>query len=178
MREEEEGSTCPETPIERAGQCIAIRFGPWCFEKHDHQIPTNKWIFPFFDVERNPGISKCCDYIIFSSAPGDPSRLYVLLCELKSGKGKGKGRHQGVAAQIKNGRLIAEHIIGLVLLHGNVQKQPHLEFRGLILAGKAPRLKDSLRPPSVVRYETDDGTQLKFIRLRAGERYPLRIFCT
>lgn len=176
LQEEEAGSTCPSTPIERTGQSIAIRFKPWELEGQTSKIPTNTWLFSLFEVGASPGISKSCDYIIFT-ASSDGSKVYVFLCELKSGSGRGKGRGRGITAQVNNGRVVAEHILNVVKLHGNLQHQFDVEFRALIFAGRASGLKGISRIPASVRYEIDETTNLKFLRLRAGDKYFLRAFC-
>ena len=177
LEEDDEGSTCPSTPLERSGQAIAIRFKPWALEGETIKIPTNRWLFSLFEVGANPGVSKSCDYIIFVSLPGDTSKLYVFLCELKSGSGKGKGKGRGITAQINNGKLIAEHILNVVRLHGGLQQQVEVEFRGLIFARKAGGMKGAQRLPGTIQYEVDDATNLKFLRLRAGDKYLLRALC-
>jgi len=168
-------STCPVTKLERSGQAVALRFEPWAYATNV-QIPTNRWLFPLFDVRRGePPVCRSCDYIVFYSPDGpEHQTLFVLLFELKSGKAK------GATAQLRNGKLIADYILSVARLHGSTNRWPtSVCFRGVILAGNAPRAKGSIRAPDRAEYIEDSrcGPELRVTTQRPGPSYPIDFFC-
>ena len=165
--EDDPGSTCPPTRIDRPGQSLALRLGPWRYSD-TVTIPANRWLFPLFRTDSDhPPLCRSCDYVVFSSPRAE--ELFVLLCELKS------GRARQTRAQLLNGKILAEHILSAARLHGAVPSWPRVEFRGLVFAGDAPLQKGATRTPGGVDYLNE--SPLKTAILRAGLSYPLSSFC-
>lgn len=171
LRESDVGSTCPPTKLERSGQSVALRFEPWGVRK-DLEIPTNRWLFPLFDVKRSePPVCRSCDYIIFYAPSDVTEQIFVFMCELKSGSPKGS------FPQVRNGMLLARYILEVVKLHGAVHQWPDVQFRGLIFAGSAPGPRGSQRPSLRPRYEKDVLTELYTLVERPGGRHHLQTLC-
>lgn len=171
--EDDAGSTCPPTILQRTGQSVALRFSPWEYT-NGTTIPTNRWLFPIFDVRcSSPPICRSCDYILFYAPSTEPSRLFVFLCELKSGAEK------GARTQIRNGKLIADYILAAMRLHGGITQWPaEILFRGLIFAGAARASKGTTRVPCGAEYIPDTTVpQLNVTTQRPGTSYPISMFC-
>jgi hypothetical protein len=173
LRETDPGSTCQPTKLDRSGQAVALRFEPWSY-RSDLQLPTNRWLFPLFDVKRSePPICRSCDYIIFYAPADETEQIFVFMCELKSGS----PRTKTTMTQVRNGMLLARYILDVVDLHGNVQKWPDVQFRGLIFAGDAPGSRGGLRGSARPRYQQDAKlTDLHTLVEQPG-RYDLRSLC-
>lgn len=172
LSEPEPGSTCPPTKLERSGQSVALRFEPWSYRK-DLAIPTNRWLFPLFDVKRSdPPVCRSCDYIVFYAPTDDTKQIFVFLCELKSGSTRGS------LPQVRNGMLLARYILDVARLHGAVHEWPEVQFRGLIFAGGAPSIRGGLRASSRPRYQKDTLTDLYTMVERPGGRHHLQILCS
>lgn len=104
LREDDDGSTCPPTKLERAGQAVALRFETQRLrpykDRDEIQIPTNRWLFPLFNEQRSePPVCRSCDYLVFYTLPGPAESLFVLLCELKSGRARGGGHSSATQRQ-------------------------------------------------------------------------------
>ncbi|MBL9100918.1 MAG: hypothetical protein JNL82_08165, partial [Myxococcales bacterium] len=89
-------------------------------------------LFPFLDARR-PALCCLCDYLIFYPRAGDASAndLNVVLCELKS------GRTDGAVTQLRNGKLVADHILASLALHGR-GRPTTVYFRGVVFSNTAP----------------------------------------
>ncbi|NJK32823.1 MAG: hypothetical protein HC927_10675 [Deltaproteobacteria bacterium] len=175
LQEDDEHSSCPPTRLEKSGQTIALRFADWEY-KPKIRIPTNRWLFPLFDIKRDdPPVARSCDYVIFHvpNDPADENRLFVFLCELKSGKPK------GAAAQLRNGMLLAEYALTVAQLHGRVHSWPQQTlFRGIVFAGSSPGLRGTTRVGDKADYVGDAiCPDLRVATLRPGSSYPLQYFC-
>lgn len=171
LREEAENSRSGETTLDRAGRALVLRPQPWAFR--DHRIPTNRWLFPLFRSDLDdPPLCRSCDFVIFHVPDRDVERLFVFLCELKSGKSRGS------RDQVRNTKLIADYILAVMRLHGRVESWPRIEFRGLIFAGAAPPQKGFTKISKGAVYEADPMIpDLSVTLQRAGERYELPWFC-
>lgn len=82
--------------------------------------------------------SSICDYIIFHQARGaveDSAALYVLLCELKS------GRPQQANEQLRNGKLLAQYILEMARRHCAIRLPDRIIYRGLVFSplARVPR---------------------------------------
>jgi len=174
LRERDPGSTCAPTKLDRKGQATVLRFEPWPHGA-DTEIPINRWLFPLFDVKRSkPPICRSCDYIIFYSPPDFDRRLFVFLCELKSGSPKGS------RDQLRNGKLLADYILAVTRLHGGVHDWPEeISFRGIVFAGKAMGTRGATRAPARADYIEDERFQgdLRVTTQRPGKSYALDFFC-
>ena len=171
LHEPDPGSRCLPTKLERSGQSVALRFEPWSVRK-DFQIPTNRWLFPLFDVRHSePPVCRSCDYIIFHAPSDDTKQLFVFMCELKSGSPRGS------LPQVRNGMLLARYILDVVRLHGAVHQWPDVQFRGLIFAGDAPGSRGTQRASSRPRYQKDELTDLYTLVERPGGRHHLQNLC-
>ncbi len=92
-------------------------------------------LFPLFD-SRKPGICQLCDYLVFYPKPqvaGKADDLFVFLFELKSGSARGS------AAQLRNGKLLADYVLEVAYLHGNAAQRPMVHYRGVVFVTDAPR---------------------------------------
>ena len=172
LSEPDAGSTCPVTTLNRSGPCVALRFANWAY-RHDLEIPTNRWLFPLFDVTRSmPPACRSCDYIIFYAPSDAAERIFVFLCELKSGSPRGS------LPQLRNGLLVARYILDVVQLHGAVHHKPDMQFRGLIFAGNAPSARGGQLSSSRLHYEQDVRLrELRTLVESAGGRHHLDTFC-
>lgn len=174
LSESESGSTCPTTKLERAGQAIALRFDDWRY-KDRVTIPTNRWLFPLFDVSQGRApICRSCDYVVFHALPRRPEALFVLLFELKSKSPR------GASVQLRNGKLIADYILSVIRLHGDVSRWPtEVCFRGIVLAPNARNTRGGMRAPTRADYIVDHRLpdELKVTAQRPGSSFALEFFC-
>lgn len=166
------GSTCPSTKLDRSGQSVALRFDPWGY-RPGLEIPTNRWLFPLFDVRRSePPLCRSCDYIIFYAPADDTKQIFVFLCELKSGSPKGS------LPQLRNGLILARYILDVVKLHGAVHQWPDVQFRGLIFAGSGRGLRGGLRASFQPRYKQDPELKDLYTMVEhPGGRHHLKTLC-
>lgn len=176
LREDAQGSTCPATILQRSGQGIALRFGAWRVREREPvvELAPNQWLFPLFRSDLGaPPLCRSCDYVIFYAPRDEHGRLFVFLCELKSGDAK------GTLQQIRNVKLLVDHALEVVRLHGRVELWPaEIVFRGLIFADDAPNQKGTTRVPFKVEYQEDRALPgLKTTVQRAGGSYELAWFC-
>jgi len=174
LSESESSSTCPMTKLERAGQAIALRFDDWRYKDHV-TIPTNRWLFPLFDVSQGRApMCRSCDYVVFHTLPRRPDVLFVLLFELKSKSGR------GARVQLRNGKLIADYILSVIRLHGEVSRWPaEICFRGIVLAPDARNTRGGMRAPARADYITDDRLRpdLWVTSQRPGSSFSIEFFC-
>ena len=172
LRELDPGSTCPTTKLDRSGQCVALRFEPWSY-RTGLEIPTNRWLFPLFDVKRgDPPLCRSCDYIIFYAPADDTKQMFVFMCELKSGSPKGS------LQQVRNGLLLARYILDVVKLHGSVHQWPNVNFRGIIFTGTNPSIRGGLRGSASPQYQQDDVLKDLYTMVeRSGGRHHLQTLC-
>jgi hypothetical protein len=109
---------------------------------------ANDWLFPLFDRTKSD-LTCICDYIVFFEAPkrGD-RRLFVFLCELKS------GNPQGALKQLRNGKIVSDFIVAMARNHRQVQPDS-VEYRGMIFSTvtRPSELTVKPKPPG---YRADD----------------------
>lgn len=164
--EDDPGSTCPPTVLQKSGRALVVRLA----SPHDG-IPTNRWLFPLFRVDQaQPPVARSCDYIVFYAPRDEEAALFVFLCELKSGAGK------GAVTQIRNGKLLVDYMLAVAQHHGKVERLPELAFRGIVFSPRAPSQKGTTRAPSSADY-IDDQLGLRVTYQRAGGTYSLAPFC-
>jgi hypothetical protein len=126
LREDDPDSTCEPVRIHRSGQCVVISFNAKVsFKAKDDAICIKERLFPLFREQE--GVARMCDYLIFCEQGDEPPVLYVLLCELKSGK------TEGAVAQIENAKLLAEYVLEMVGHHKKLGK-PEVRHRGLVFS--------------------------------------------
>jgi hypothetical protein len=176
LRENDPGSSCPPTKITKSGRALALRFTNWAYNQQV-SLPTNRWLFPLLDVTRSaPPASRSCDYIVFHTPPrgkGADAPLFVLLFELKSGYTKGSH------VQLRNGKLIADYLLSVARLHGDVGVWPRdIRFRGVVLTRKSQGIKAPTGVSARATYRADTRCEdLSIVNLRPGSTYPLTYFC-
>lgn len=175
LREDDEGSTCPPTLLQKSGQGIALRLGAWRIRDREPviELAPNQWLFPLFRSDlREPPLCRSCDYVIFYAPRSEDRRLFVFLCELKSGSPK------GTLQQIRNVKLLVDHVLAVMQLHGRIERWPDIVFRGLVFAGDAPNQKGTTRVPIGAQYEEDRAVPgLRTTIQRPGGSYDLAWFC-
>jgi len=148
-------STCPPVVIKKRGPALVLKldlpFTPACSRPDcATQIPHNDRLFPLFRKEEE-GLSRICDYILFYQPDDERAKsVYVLLCELKSGK------KSGTLKQIENGKLLAEYIVTMAVHHRLAQAPPKLEFRGIIFQGSGIREPRGAEMRTVCSYRQHD----------------------
>jgi hypothetical protein len=176
LREDAQGSTCPPTVLQKSGKGIALRLGSWRLREREPvvELAPNQWLFPLFRSDiGDPPVCRSCDYVIFYAPRNETGKLFVFLCELKSGGAR------GTLQQIRNVKLLVDHALEVVRLHGRIERWPtEIVFRGLIFAGDAPNQKGTTRVPFGVEYQDDRGLPgLKTTVQRPGGSYDLAWFC-
>src|SRR4051812_1667078 len=102
LEETDPASTCKAITLHKSGQALVLKpdqaAGGVC-PRPDcvFTLAAPDRLFPLFRLDV-PGLSAMCDYIVFSQeSSGDDTRLFVLLCELKSNHVGGSRK------QIENG---------------------------------------------------------------------------
>ncbi len=176
LTEADPGSTCKAITLRKSGQAFVLQpdqsAGGVC-PRNDcaYTFSASDRLFPLFrDV---PGLAAMCDYIVFcQESAGEDARLFVLLCELKSGDVKGSRQ------QIENGRLLADYVLSMARHHHAVRSQPTIERRGLVFSPKYDVPKGSLvkaRCKYPTRFES--FPDLPFAYYASGKEYPLSHFC-
>ena len=131
LRETDPNSRCPEIALSKRGKALMIR---------PDQVPSAGMsavdrLFPLFDTSK-PGLCQLCDYLVFYPRPqttGEVTDLFVFLFELKSGSAK------GAMPQLRQGKLLADHVLAVARLHGHGVSRPTVHYRGVIFVGAAPR---------------------------------------
>jgi hypothetical protein len=102
---------------------------------------------------------------------GREAPLSVFLCERKSGKTAGAGD------QLRNGRLLAEHLLSMARLHGDVHRHPDVTFRGVVFTPRAPAPKPGLKEPRSPFVPDDRLRDLRVLRLPPGPTWNLDVLC-
>lgn len=98
-----------------------------CEHHHPIQLEANRRMFPLLNPQ-TPGVTRCCDYVLFSQATNiTDGDLTVLLCEIKT-------KHTGGALkQIKNTSILVDHLLQLVEYHQS-KKRPKIVWRGIVFS--------------------------------------------
>lgn len=87
------------------------------------QRALNRHLFPWRSAAS--GVTVMCDYLIFYQERQPDSRLFVLLCELKSHKSN------NAASQVVNGSIVADALISAAAYCNRVAR-PVVEKRGIV----------------------------------------------
>jgi hypothetical protein len=178
LTEADGGSTCEAITLHKSGQAFVLRpdgsAGGVC-PRPDcaRTLTAPDRLFPLFRLDVTD-LAAMCDYIIFcQETSGDDARLFVLLCELKSGKVSGSRR------QIENGRLLADYILATATLHQAVRRAPTVERRGLMFSSRCKVVpKGNLRKVRCSYTPMPDGfADMPFAYYPCGVAYPLEHFC-
>jgi hypothetical protein len=166
LSEGDPGSRCKPITIKRAGRAVVIR--PDSIDCAG--LPMNDRLFPWFDI-KSPGVTRLCDYIVFYRAPSQ-ARLFVFLCELKSGS------RQGYTAQVASGRLLADYLIAMSKHHCGVTENPEIHYRALVFSADQRSPKGSAKPGNF-RYhgKLPKMESVCVAYLRGGITYELIGFC-
>lgn len=177
LTEDDPGSTCKAISLHKSGQAFVLQpdraAGGIC-PRNDcaRTLSAPDRLFPLFR-QGVPRLTAMCDYIVFcQESAGDDARLFVLLCELKSGNVTGSRQ------QVENGRLLADYILSMAMHHGPVRIAPRVERRGLVFSPRYNVPKGNLRKVRCA-YELQPGgfQDLPFAYYEAGKDYPLSHFC-
>lgn len=172
LREHDRMSTCSPIKIEQAGgQAIALRLEPRCF-RGGPELPVNEWLFPLFNTSLGkPPLCRSCDYIIFFGPRSHEHEVFVFLCELKSNS------TSGAWTQLRNGFLLAQYLLKVVELHGEVHPWPTVHIRGIVFSENAPSRRGTLKVPGRLDWRRDDLTGLDITSERARGGHFLQTFC-
>jgi hypothetical protein len=174
LKEEGRGASTREVKLTTRGRVLAVRPDrlahtcdlPDC---HARSGSANERAFPFFNPHR-AGLTALCDYMLFHE-PSREAPPTVFLCELKSGKTAGAGD------QLRNGRLLAEHLIAAARLHGDVHHHPDVMFRGVVFTPRATAPKPGLKEPRFPFIPDDRLRDLRVLRLPPGPIWDLDALC-
>ncbi len=168
LREEDEGSTCKPVRIHQSGKCVVVSFNAKIsFGPRGQPICVKDRLFPLFrEIE---GVARMCDYWIFCEQGEDDPVLYVLLCELKSGK------LEGAIDQLENARLLADYFLAMVGHHADLGK-PRVEYRGIVFSHHAVS-KSGPRPGRMAYATTKGRLPLQVAHLSDGADYWLSTLC-
>ena len=167
LREDDEGSTCAPVTIHRSGKSVFISFDARVpFSARGEPVSIKDRIFPLFREQE--GVARMCDYWILCERGDESPVLYVLLCELKSGKADG-------LAQIENGKLLAQYFLSMVAHHRKLGAPP-VEYRGIVFSHARLAPKAGLRPGKIA-YTTAGRLATQVAYLRDGAEYQLSTLC-
>ena len=160
-------SRCQAVRLNKCGPALVVKL-----DSPKKGIAVNDWLFPLFPTTQ-PALTCMCDYIVFCNAPArDDARLFVFLCELKSGKPR------DALKQIRNGRLTSDFLIATARHHRRIERIPEISYRGLVFstAVKSPlKLKSKSAPP---RYLPDEQmNDLSFVHVACGSTLQLELLC-
>jgi hypothetical protein len=177
LEETDAGSTCEAITLHKSGRAFVLKpdqsAGGIC-PRPDcaRTLSAPDRLFPLFRLDV-AGLAAMCDYIVFcQESSGDDARLFVLLCELKS-ENVGRSRRQ-----VENGRLFADYILNMAILHHGVKPVPAVERRGLVFSPKYKVPKGSLRKARCSYSPMPDGFKdMPFAYYACGAEYPLEHFC-
>jgi hypothetical protein len=168
LEEQDASSTTQPTLLHKHGRALLLRPDQLAFA--GLALPDR--LFPFLDARR-PALCCLCDYLIFYPRAGDASAndLNVVLCELKS------GRTDGAAAQLRNGKLVADHILASLALHGR-GRPTAVYFRGVVFSNTAPTRHGVRKVDKPLEFFPDERfPELARIHCQAGGQYSLDQLC-
>lgn len=168
--EQDARSTTPETLLHKRGRALLLRPDQLALPG----LALNDRLFPFFDA-RHSSVCCLCDYLIFYPRAVDPtasSVLYVVLCELKSGK------TDGAATQLRNGKLVADHILAAFDLHGRGPRPTAIHYRGVVFSNTAPTRHGVRKVDKPLEFFADERIpELGRLHCQAGGHYSLDQMC-
>ncbi len=162
-------SRIPPFKLETAQPTLVLRF---------EQIPRagmalNDRLFPLLNPTQ-PGLCLHCDYVILRQAHGrDPTPLYVLLVELKSGPARDAQK------QIENTRLLVQSTLA-TMRHArrSAPWTDDVRYRGLIFTPSArPAAGDPRRHPCPYEASSLGMPDVLFVRHPPCPGYQLDWFC-
>lgn len=170
------GSTCEAVTLHKSGQAVVLRpdaaAGGVC-PRADCALTLSApdRLFPLLRLDV-AGLAAMCDYIVFCQETSrDDARVFVLLCELKSGSVGGSRR------QLENGRLLADYILAMASRHHAVRTPPAVQRRGLVFSPKFKVPKGSLHKARCAYESMPDGfADMPFAYYACGAEYPLEHF--
>lgn len=177
LEETAAGSTCGPVTLNKSGPAVVLKLDglppPLCAQQGCQlRYSVNDRLFPLFKTE-TAGLSALCDYLLFYPEKGveDP-RLFVFLCELKS------GRPSGSKKQAENGKLLADYILAMARHHHNISWIPQYEARGLVFSPQCGAIKIANPARDKMAYMSFEAgiAGMKFGYCRPGD-YPLAYFC-
>ena len=172
-------STCPPVKFTKQGRSLLLRpDNPIhvCDRQDCHAKAgsPNERLFPFF-VPQKEGLTALCDYLIFyeprACKPDAEAGSFVFLCELKSGSVKGSRR------QLQNGKLLAEYLLAMARLHGEVHAKPIITYRGIVFSPRTRAPKPGLKGPRFVFEQDDKLSDLGVTQLPADTPWDLDALC-
>lgn len=174
LEEHGDGSTCPPVKLSKQGRHLLVRPDnplhvcdrPDC---HAKLGSANDRMFPLLSPRRER-LTSLCDYLLFYE-PKREAAPVVFLCELKSGSPAGS------RPQLRNGKLLAEYLIAMAGLHGDLHEKPRASFRGIVFTERARGPKPSLKGPSFAFVPDGYLPDLDVIRLPAGQPWDLDAMC-
>lgn len=135
-----EAVTRQSVKIHRSGKNVLLSFNAnVSFTTQKDPICIKDRLFPLFREQE--GVARMSDYWILCETGDETPTLYVLLCELKSGKRNG-------LAQLENARLLAEYVVKMVAHHRGLALD-RVEYRGIIFCHHPMAFKAGLRPGKV-----------------------------
>jgi hypothetical protein len=177
LEETAANSTCGPVTLKKSGQAVVLKLDglppPLCAQSNCQlRYSVNDRLFPLFKTEIS-GVSALCDYLIFYPEKDvENPRLFIFLCELKSGNPSGANK------QAENGKLMADYIIAMARHHSKLTSAPICEARGLVFSPKYESIKIPNPGRDKMNYSSNETriSGMKFAYCRPGE-YPLAYFC-
>lgn len=160
-------SRCQAVRLNKSGPALVLKL-----DSPKTGISVNDWLFPLF-LTTQPALTCMCDYIVFCNAPTrDDARLFVFLCELKS------GNPGGAVKQLRNSRLMVDFIVAMARHHRKIERVPEISYRGLVFSTAVkspPKLRSKSAPP---RYLPDEHmADLSFVHFACGSTLQLELLC-
>jgi hypothetical protein len=169
LREDDENSTCRPVRIHHSEQSIVVSLNARVPSKEKAQpICIKDRLFPLF--REHEGVTRMCDYWILCEQGEETPILYVLLCELKS------GRPRDGIAQLENAKLLADYFLTMVAHHQELEAR-HVEYRGLIFCNNPRAPKAGLKPGKVT-YSLSGRLQIPVAFLSNQANYYMTALCT
>jgi hypothetical protein len=178
LEEADAGSKCGPITLRKRVDAVALRpdqIGGRACPRADCALgfSASDRLHPLFRLDV-AGLTVLCDYILFcDETPAPDARLFVFLCELKS------GRVDGSRQQIEKGRLLADHIIATARHHRGLRTPPRVVHRGLVFTAGRPVPMGSLRHVRCAYPETMPDAlfeEMPFAYYASGTEYPLEHF--
>ena len=167
LREDDPRSKCKPVQIRRSGKSVIVSFNAQItLSERREPVCIKDVLFPLFKEQE--GVTRMCDYWILTEQGEESPVLYVLLCELKSGRSRG-------LAQIENGRLLAEYLIKMVAHHRGLDPG-EVQFRGIVWSHHHRAMKAGLRPGKIP-YEPSGRLSIPIAYLRDGSEWSLSALC-
>jgi hypothetical protein len=169
LREDDPGSSCQPVKIHRSGRNLVLSFNAKIpFTARGEPVCIKDRLVPMFREQE--GVARMCDYWIFCEKGDEDPTLYVLLCELKSGK------PLGGLGQLENARLLAEHVLAMVGHHREIGME-RIEYRGIIFCNHRAAPKAGLRPGKLP-YAPRGRLQIPVAVLSDRGEYHVAALCT